>query len=247
MRGDYCLVRVLEPELERAALRGARDDLSDFAPIDPDERSMGLRARAYAPIVGACGCVVWNERERRAENMMKILRCIALAAVVGCTLLTSDASATRTPEQSVGLSAVFRLQLQGIADESDDASVDSAIEHALEVMNTEQKNLSATLKKAANELKALDKALGDHVTYNEQAEFLIGLYSITMGTCGQQGLVAILQGKGSIIAKAKRSGAFARALEKAGDYAADTTKPRHKRIKKLAALVKKAEGLTKNQ
>lgn len=177
--------------------------------------------------------------------MKKFLRCFALAVVAGSTLFVSPASATRTPEESVGLSAVFRQQLEGIADASDDAEVDDAIAHALDVMSTEQKNLSTTLKKAANEVKSLDKAVGSDETYNEQVEFLIAIYSTVMGSCGLEGNQVILNGKGSLIAKANRIAALSRATTKAGDYAANTDKPRHKRIKKLASLIKKVEGLVK--
>ena len=177
--------------------------------------------------------------------MKKILRTLALAAVVGASLLVTDASATRTPEQTVGLSASFRLQLQAHADASDDAGVDATIANAITVLETEQNSASQTVKKAANEFKKLDKALEGNSTYDGQAEFVVGLYAIVMGSCGLEANLAIFNGKGSLIAKSKRIEANSRAFTKAGEFAADTTKPRFKRLKKIGSMIKRAEKLVK--
>jgi hypothetical protein len=171
---------------------------------------------------------------------MKIVRSACIAAAFAATLFVTDASATRDPANAVVISSSFRVQMQNVRDASTDADVQDTIDAALLVFNTEQDSVKKALKKNAKEIKNLEKVIGENATYIAQADLLIGGYRVAMSGCGLEAAQAILNGPGSLIAKAKKSASWSRKLVKAGAFADNADKPRHKRIKKMAVFIGKA-------
>lgn len=177
-------------------------------------------------------------------SVRRILTVGVALAVFACAFVT-DASATRDPSQVVGLSASFRATMNDFADDGATAEQAAAIDAAIAVLETEQKSFKKSLVKNSKAIKNLDKVMAGTEPYDTQVETLINFYDVAFGTCGLEANQAILNGKGSLIGKAKKAAALSRKFTKTANYVRDTTKPRFKRIKKMVGGMGAAEKIVK--